>query len=312
MGNRLNLGEFKKRADAISWVAVLCHVSLVLAPVFLAAWNGPSVYWIASWLWFGLLMSGLLNLMHECAHFHVFQRRQGSDLLGHWLVGPLALADFEGYRQRHWKHHTHLGVDGDTKDAYLVDIHGWKLLSVFLQCLSLQMAVRKFQVQVELKASQEVATLRPKPWIERTIAVQGMFFLCLLVAAGPAAGRRIWPQGLLVAIAAYTCVYLYGLASLTVFAATLRAIAEHQLEPGQHSETGRAALRNFQCGPISWLIFGAYGFAEHATHHREPGLPYYHLSKATAQLTAEDVQFARSDRYFTELFTLATGRDKHP
>ena len=117
-----------------------------------------------------------------------------------------------------------------------------------------------------------------------------MFFLCLLVAAGPAAGRRIWPQGLLVLTAAYTRVHLYGSHPSMVFAATLRAIAEHQLEPGQHFETGRAALRNFQCGPISWLIFGAYGFAEHATHHREPGLPYYHLPMATAQLAAENVE----------------------
>ena len=123
----------------------VCHVSLVLTPVFLAAWIGPGV-WLDRVSAYGLGYdeSGLLNLMHECAHFHAFQKRQGSDLLGHWLLDHWRSPTLNGYRQRHWKHHTNLGVDGDTKDAYLVDIHGWQLPSVFLQCLSLQMAVRKF------------------------------------------------------------------------------------------------------------------------------------------------------------------------
>jgi fatty acid desaturase len=310
MGNRLNLSEFTKRSDATSWIVVLCHISLVFAPVFLAAWAGPSVYWIAFWVWFGFLMSGLLNLMHECAHFHVFQKQSRSDLLGHWLLGPLVLADFDGYRQRHWKHHIHLGVDGDTKDAYLVDIHDRNLLTLFLRCLFLRMAVRKFQMQVEPTPGPERATPRSKQWVARTMALQAVFFLAILMVAGPLAGRAVWPQGLLIASAAYGCIYLYGIASLTVFAATLRAIAEHQLELGQDSETGRAALRNFQCGPVSWLIFGAYGFAEHATHHREPALPYYHLPKATEELAAVETDFARSHRYLSQLVTLTRRGEK--
>jgi fatty acid desaturase len=43
-----------------------------------------------------------------------------------------------------------------------------------------------------------------------------------------------------------------------------------------------------KCGPIERLIFGCYGFAEHATHHRNPAIPSYHLAEATRELAVVD------------------------
>src|SRR5262245_61648519 len=117
VAKRFDLGDLEKRPDWNSWAVVAAHLCLVLAPVYLAAYAGPSWSWLLLWAWSGVLMNGLLNLMHECAHFHVFRHRALSDLCGHWIVGPLLVADFAGYRQRHWEHHKHLGEDGDTKDA---------------------------------------------------------------------------------------------------------------------------------------------------------------------------------------------------
>jgi fatty acid desaturase len=307
MAKRINLVEFEKRADSKSWAIVAGHVSLVLAPVLLAALIGPSLLWLVLWVLFGLLMSGLLNLMHECAHYHVFRERVGSDLIGRWLLGPLLLADFDGYRERHWKHHTHLGVDGDTKDSYLVDIRNIGLVRLLLECLTLQAAVQKFRTQVSVES---LDTLPRTDWIKRTALVQVGLLGILVLVAGPISGRAVWPRGLLTAGLAYGLVYVYGLGSLTVYAATIRAIAEHQKEVGQNSATGRAALRNFKCGPVAWLVFGAYGFAEHATHHREPALAYYHLPRATAYLAATDKELEPRYRYITEILALAKGQYK--
>lgn len=305
MGNRINLTEFRKRSDAKSWLIVTSHISLVMGAVFLAVWIGTSWWWIGLWLWFGLLMSGLLNLMHECAHYHVFQDRKGSDWLGHWVLAPLLLADFDGYRERHWKHHTHLGIDGDTKDAYLVDVRGFGLFRLLLQCLTLHTALGRFGKQLQ---PGDLEKVKRRDWMKRTVVVQVVFLASLLIVAGPMAGRNLWPSGLMAAGLAYGLIYGYGLASLTVYAATLRAIAEHQIEVGQSSETGRAALRNFQCGPVSWLIFGAYGFAEHATHHREPALAYYHLQRATEYLATTDHDLLPKHRYVSEILKLAEGK----
>ena len=80
----------------------------------------------------------------------------------------------------------------------------------------------------------------------------------------------------------YFFVYLYGLASLGVFFSSLRAIAEHQLnEVDGKNEVivGKAALRNLKCNLLTNLIFGSYGFSEHATHHENPRVPSYNLKK---------------------------------
>src|ERR1044071_6613797 len=116
MAKRIDLSDLEKRPDGTSWAVVAAHLALVLAPVYLAAYLGPSWRWLLLWLWWGVVMNGVLNLMHECAHFHLFRVRALSDLWGRWIVGPLLLADFDGYRRRHWEHHKHLGEDGDTKD----------------------------------------------------------------------------------------------------------------------------------------------------------------------------------------------------
>jgi fatty acid desaturase len=304
MTKRIELSKFRKRSDIRSGMMVIAHLILVLAPVYIAALIGPSLYWIALYLWFGLLMNGLINLMHECAHYHVFKGRGGSDLLGRWVLGPLAVTDFDAYRWRHWRHHTHLGVDGDTKDAYLVDIGGIKLIIFLLRCLTLDEALRKFRHQT---VSDEVRNQNPSSptiWLSKTALMHSLFFASLLLVAEAASGRT-WSKAFIFAILAYALVYGYGLVSLTVFVATLRAIAEHQLEAGQVSSTGRAALRNFRCGPVSRLIFGAYGFAEHATHHSEPGLPYYHLVDATRDLAVDDRELIPNHRYLGELLKLA-------
>ena len=304
MAKRIELAKYSKRSDFRSSLTVIAHLALALSPLLVAALIGPSLWWIVSWISFGFLMNGLLNLMHECAHYHVFMGRQGSDFLGRWILGPLAIADFDGYRWRHWKHHTNFGIDGDPKDAYLVDIRGSRLITFFLRCLTLNEAVRKIRHASAQGEAQEKTTLNPFLWLARTAVFQAALFGILLLIAGPAAGRA-WPQMFLVAALAYGFVYVYGLASLTVFAATLRAVAEHQLEGGQTPSPRRGALRNFKCGPISRLIFGAYGFAEHGTHHAEPSLPYYHLPAATNELAKDDPELVPDHQYLKELAELA-------
>jgi fatty acid desaturase len=304
MIKHIELAKYNKRSDLRSFLTIMGHLALVFAPVYIAVLTGPSLFWIALWLWFGLLMNGLLNLMHECAHYHVFSERRGSNLLGRWVLGPLLVADFDSYRWRHWEHHTHLGVDGDTKDAYLINIQGSYLFGLLLRCLTLIEALRKFGVQTVVYKGRGQEPSKQLIWLGRAALVHGLFFASLLLFAGPVA-QRPWPKAFIIATLAYSFIYGYGLASITIFAATLRAIAEHQLEIGEVSSTGRAALRNFSCGLVARLIFGAYGFAEHASHHCQPGLPYYHLVKVTEELASYDPIFIPKHRYWGELTKLA-------
>src|SRR5690606_21733954 len=97
---------------------------------------------------------------------------------------------------------------------------------------------------------------------------------------------------------AYGFVYAYGLGSLSVFAAALRAIAEHQLCDPTLARRGDAALRNLRCNPLTRLLFGAYGFAEHATHHGEPAVPYYELEARTHELSRKNPALSPTHGYF--------------
>jgi fatty acid desaturase len=300
---KIDLTKYPKRSDLRSFVIVIAHLVVVLAPVYLGALIGPGWLWIGLWIWCGLLLNGLLNLMHESAHYHVFSQRSASDFLGHWILGPLLMADFSGYRWRHWEHHTHLGVDGDTKDTYLINIRRLLLVGLLLRCLGLVEGIRRFRVQTPVSGERRQQPPNHLVWLARTSLVQAVFLASLILFAGPLAGRG-WTKALYTATLAYGVIYVYGLASLTVFAATLRSIAEHQLETGEHSDTGRAALRNFTCGPVVWLLFGAYGFAEHATHHSQPGVPYYHLGEVTHQLASDDPAYVPRHGYLRELAKL--------
>src|SRR5215467_2892293 len=100
--------QFARRGDALSWAVTAAHVALVFSAVLVAAYLGPSPWLVVCWLWFGVLLTSLLNLMHECAHRLAFRRRRASDLVGGWVLAPLVLADFDTYRDRHWAHHRNL------------------------------------------------------------------------------------------------------------------------------------------------------------------------------------------------------------
>jgi fatty acid desaturase len=294
----LDLTRFPRRSDLVSAALAIAHLGFVLCPVYLAATVGPSPWLVLLWLWFGLFMHGLINLMHECAHYSAFKPRWASNFVGTWVLGPLVFADFAGYRQRHWDHHRRFGMPDDTKDAYLVDIRGAGSLALFGRSVALAEARKKLGVQ--RTSAPESAS---RAWLARTAVVQACF-LGSLVAVAAAARPADVVGTLLAAGLAYGFVYAHGLAALTTFVATLRAIAEHQQGADGAERVGRAALRNFTCGPSTRLLFGAYGFAEHATHHREPAVPSYRLGAATAALGA-DPALAPRHGYFTTLLALA-------
>lgn len=287
-----------KRPEAVSTVVVGSHLLLVFAPVYAAAILPANGWLLVGWLAFGFLMNGLLNLMHEAAHYHVFRRRGANDLLGRWVLGPLAAADFDAYRQRHWDHHRHLGQPNDPKITYHIDVRGRRMLGLVLRCLLLVEAVHKFHHQ--RRDHDEPAPGNSPAWLGRTLLVQVLFAASLTAAAWVAGNAGFWPAVRHAALV-YFFVYVYGLGSVTILAASIRALAEHQVAGPGDAHTGAAALRNFSCNSLTRLCFGAYGFGEHATHHQRPAVPYYRLPEATRILAETEASFAPTQGYLSTL-----------
>ncbi len=303
---RLPHHYFERRSDALSVVCVGSHIALVFAPVFASAFAGPQWWWVLAWVFVGFGMNGLLNLMHESAHALVFRNKRPSEFLGRHVLAPLVFADFDGYKARHWQHHRCLGVEGETKDTYLIDIRGARILRLFVRCLCGIEALGKFTGQSTALVESQGQDVR-RHWLVRVAVTQGILISALLLTA--LGGQRSLAEAVLSAAAAYGFVYLYALMSLTIFAAALRAIAEHQLH-GESDVQGYAALRNFKCNFITRFLMGAYGFGEHETHHMHPGIPDYHLPAATARLAVEQTSLIPKSGYFTTLFRIIQTDDR--
>lgn len=301
----MNRNYLTKRPDAISLMVVSGHLIVVLSPVYAAAAMGPGWHLALWWLLFGVSMNGILNLMHECAHSHVFKNRKWSDGLGKRFVAPLVFADFDAYRRRHWDHHKFIGREGETKDTYLIDIRGINLITAFARCAVMAEAARKFLKQKVGRATDSRAA---RNWIVDLSIFQLVFSGSLILTARAFTADGRWATAVFHAASAYVVVYLYGLMSLTVLMASLRAIAEHQVYDAASVRSGYAALRNFTCNPLSRYLMGAYGFGEHYTHHREPAIPYYHLQAATVEMAQADSSLRPEKGYFTVLSEIFVAR----
>jgi fatty acid desaturase len=297
----------KRRPDTLSVLVVASHAAFTYSPVYLAAIVGPGPSLVVFWLWFGLCQNGLINLMHECAHHLVFKRRWGNELLGKYVLAPLVLTNFAKYRERHWEHHRQLGTDRDPKVVYRTSIRGSRIVALVGRCLVGVEAIRRLTERPAAQPDEADAAMKGAPPSGAVVLVQGLFIGSL--AAASLGAHHDVRAALLSAGVAYCFVYGYGVASVTVLTAALRAIAEHHVEPGDVCRRdGDAALRNLRCNALTRLFLGAYGFGEHATHHLHPAVPYYLLPALTKDLAAADETLAIGPGYIATLRRLVGSR----
>jgi fatty acid desaturase len=304
--DRPNPQSNRLRSDAASAAVYGAHVFAVFAPVYIAAWFGPGWSTVLCWLWFGILSHGLLLLLHECIHKLAFRRVDRNERLARWLLAPLFVADFDAFRRRHWAHHRQLGLEGDPKYTYRIDIGGIGAVRLLLANLTGISAVRKFRHQVGApgEATRDSAIRA----LLITLIVQPLFVLTI-AAVAYLGHPHDWTATFTATIVAYAFVYGYGLASLTDLVHTLRGIAEHRRASGDLLVEHDAALRNFTHNPVDRLIFGTYGFADHATHHRFPAVPGYQLPALTRELMAAEPVYRPVGSHFATLVRLVFPRE---
>ncbi len=294
--------SMSKRSDAWTATIVGAHLAFTYAPVYLAAASQPGLVLVAYWLWFGAGQNGLINLMHECAHRLAFRSAAANEFLGQRVLAPLVITDFAEYRDRHWEHHRQLGTAKDTKLVYRTDIRGFGLLRLAIRALAGVEAIRRL-TERPIESSDETKVKAAGAW-RLLVPTQALFLGSIFAVAFLTHGRTL--AALVAGAAAYGFVYAYGLASITVFAAAIRAIAEHQIGGDTPATAGNAALRNLRCNPMTRLVFGAYGFGEHATHHAHPNVPYYRLPALTLDLARTDPALVPGRGYLGTLARLAS------
>jgi fatty acid desaturase/SAM-dependent methyltransferase len=294
---------FVRRSDWQSAMVALAHIALTYLPVYLAAASGASALLVVYWLWFGLLQNGLINMMHECAHKLMFRRPWLNEALGGAVLAPRVVTDFGSYCRRHWDHHRQLGTAADPKVVYHTSIRKPRLWALVVRCAVGLEAFQRLTERPSESLHADDDDAKSTGLSLRLVATQAVFSGSVLAIAW-IAHPGDWRASLRAAACAYFGVYCYGLLSVTVFAAALRAIAEHQIGTDGASTEGTAALRNLRCNALTRMVFGAYGFGEHATHHHRPGVPYYHLPALTREMAATDPAFVAHRGYLGTLALL--------
>jgi fatty acid desaturase len=300
---------FTRRPDWQSALITLAHIAITYLPIYLAAAQGPSAWLIVYWLWFGLMQNGLINLMHECAHKLAFRSAWLNEGLGGRVLAPLVITDFASYRERHWDHHRWLGTQADPKLVYHTDIRGPRLWMLVLRCaVGIEVVRRLTESPPANDDGGTTAASGKSGGLSLRLVLTQAVFAASIAGVALLAHRGDLFSAALATACAYGGVYGYGSASVTVLAAALRAIAEHQVSGQDAATEGSAALRNLRCNALTRLLFGAYGFGEHATHHRRPGVPYYHLPQLTRELAANDAAFEPGTGYVGMIARLATSQ----
>jgi len=294
----------QRRSDLRSAAAIGAHFGVVFGAVYAAAWIGPGWTTPLCLLWFGTLGHGFHLVMHECLHKLAFREPARNERLACWLVAPLYFTDFDALRNRHWRHHRTVGTAADPKYSYRIDIRGGRFLRLVGETLAVVGALRKASHQVGGHSQASPESTRRSAL---AIAIVQPIFALSIVLAARLGHPGDWAGTWWAAAVAYGVVYGYGIASLTVLTATLRAIAEHRPAGIDPVVRGDAAFRNFSRSAIDRWVFGTYGFAEHATHHRYPAVPSYALPELTRRLAANDRTLVPVGTHFAVLVRQVSG-----
>ncbi|WP_297491132.1 fatty acid desaturase [Acidocella sp.] len=278
--------------DARRSVAVLAaQWGVILGVIALAmhAGHGP-LHWLAA-VFAIVVVAGrqqaLATLMHDAAHYRLFQNRLLNDTASDLLCAlPLGLVTSR-YRTTHLQHHIDpRGVSDPDWTTMQANPREWgwpktargRNVSLMRDALGLGILAFTQQWKAWLPQTNFFGrAVSPEPFSRATkLRIIG-FYAMVLVAAF---GLHLWPEILL--------YWLLPMATIGHLFFHIRTIAEH-MACGEGS--GMAYTRNVEAPLFERLLMSPLNVNHHLTHHIFPGVPWYNLAKLSRLLHA-DAEFA--------------------
>lgn len=265
--------------------------------------------WHAGWGWAavplvvlaGMSLYGAVAIVHDLAHNSFLSSRPLNAVFG-YLLAPLLLMEFGGFRRSHLDHHLHSQSTIDPKRFGVEH----KADTTDPEHCSLDLCPAPLRGPLRLGAAAVALPLRVR---------QLLYLLVLPIFMGPAVllfsgefsvARRDWRRVeswgatlgsalFLAALAAWSThlLILFVVALLIGHACTFHVFAAH-LSPHQVYWTSarRATIADalnvsdIHCGPLlRWLGHGLSDY--HSLHHLSPAIPCYHLRAAEYMVSAD-------------------------
>ena len=108
-----DIKQFTERSNTAGWWMLIVNWGLVaIAFALPIIWFHP-ITLVVSVVLLANRQLGLSILMHECAHYSLFESRQLNQNIGNYLCAAPVLASLDGYRKYHMDHHKLAGTDED-------------------------------------------------------------------------------------------------------------------------------------------------------------------------------------------------------
>lgn len=225
---------------------------------------------------------GIAVLMHDCSHYALFRSRGLNQWVGKWLCAAPVMADLDGYRRYHMRHHRDAGTTADpdypnyknypvSKGSVvrktLRDLVGYSGIKTFYAVVLMHAGLLEYDMSYQRhRAGRRLSPLQ--------IAVNLL--------------RNLWPTlvtnvalwGLLYSLGHGYLYWLWVLAYFTLFMffARIRNAAEHANVPDLLDKDPRLHARTTHVNWLERLTFAPNHVNYHLEHHWAPGVPPYRLA----------------------------------
>lgn len=285
-----DLKPFMQRSDVQATALLLVNIALIGFAVWLPIYSFHPVSLLVSIVILGNRQLGLGILMHDCAHRALFKSPKLNDWVGKFLCAAPILAQFEGYRKYHLKHHAKAGTVEDpdypnyqhypVKRQSLLRKLGRDLVGLTgLKNLYFLLMMHAGFIPYDMAYKQTDVVTRPSP----TEALKNIV-------------KELWPAlvfhfslvALLLLNGSLWAYSLWWIAYFTTFQlfSRVRNAAEHASVPDLLDADPRRHARTVYAGWLARLTVAPNHVNYHIEHHWIPSAPPYQLPKLHAYLKA--------------------------
>ncbi|GIV03743.1 MAG: hypothetical protein KatS3mg077_1496 [Candidatus Binatia bacterium] len=267
---RVNAGRaWLALASTWGWIAGSIGIALV--------WPHP-LAWVAAVLIVGRCQHALAVLMHDAAHYRLFENRWWNDFVGQWLCARPIASHLVAYRTVHLRHHKYLLTDKDPDLSLSLPFpcgraSWWRKLlrdAVGISALTMRgyLAVDRTTGRMRLARGNLLRRWSWSTGIQRAAVAAGV------------AGLFWWGYG-------WAFVVLWWLPLMTVYQVILRVrgVLEHAAVPDR-ADPLRNARTVLTRNPLAKFFLNPHHVAYHLEHHLYPGVPHYNLPRLHRALRA--------------------------
>ena len=289
----LDFKPFLEKSDYLAWRSVLVSYLIILLafalPLF---WLNPLTL-LLSIVLLGNRQLALGILLHDCVHGALFKTPKLNKWVGEALCAGPILAQYEGYRKYHLKHHAKAGTTEDPDypnyELYPVSrkslvrkiVRDWLFITGFKNAYILFLMHAGW---VEYDMSYQTSEVQKRPGL-RDVLINLSRNLCLPVVFHIVLFSLLWSAG------AAFLYPLWWLAYFTsfMFFSRIRNAAEHANVPDLLDKDPRKHARTVYASWWEKLTFAPHDVNYHLEHHWLPSVPPYRLAAFHRYLLAQGV-----------------------